>query len=187
MDLLIVIILATLAVLLVYRFVEQRHKVVLAKVMVAMLVLAGIGIGGLAWFLWSQEAAEAKLLGSVTVEFLDDDDAVAQSLLRELRTGMPRADTLQELSFRICNNWESAVELVVFEPKTFRRGRSTPRDMVVPEQRRLYEPVNLRANHFASDVILTPSECTSLSWTGGVYLVLDSVRIAVLEVVPSTP
>jgi len=147
-----------LAVLLFYRWVERRHKILIGKfalVGAALLIVIAV-------FAWvssrrRNEKLEA-LRRSVSVQFVRD---TARMLLG--------SDTVRQVSFRLCNSGSDTVTYVSFWPKTLRRGRSTQYDLVPA-----FTEGGYRSNEFTSDYILVPGNCIVLTWQGE-YVVLDTV------------
>jgi hypothetical protein len=182
MELLIGLSLAAIAVIMFYRLVERRHKIVLAKIVGGLCLL---GVGGLAWMMVTERrdsARRERLQRSVVVTLAIPDSVPHRYSLGNLLSSgsVNRHDTLSNVSFRLCNRGSDTVTSIEFTPKTVFRGRSTEYDIVQPSERGDYVTPTL-----SSDYILVPGSCSTLTWSSGgrrMFVLYDSVVIRSLWV-----
>jgi hypothetical protein len=164
MNELVGVFLVLITVLLFYRWVERRHKIVIAKLLVGAIVLVGLVIGWAAYRNKADDRLRSRRLRSVSLFFVPDT-TIEKDPLRKYYA----RDTLSRVSFRLCNNGPDTVLKLAFYPETFISGRSTPHEVRVPGRGETFS-----SNLFDSDFILAPRDCTTLTWTGH-FQVLDSV------------
>lgn len=161
----LVVSLLLIAAILFYRLVERRHKILLAKILGVIVLLAGLTIGMLFYFDRRKEAAERDRLNAVSITFIRPAPDSTRNPFRD-----EHSDTVSQASFLVCNRSNKRLIDLEFFPHTFHQGRSTPYDLAISEPGRLFP-----YNSFRSDVILAPTVCTRLTWSGR-YQVFDSVE-----------
>lgn len=174
MEILIAVSLVIIATILFYRLVERKHKIVVAKIMAALLLLAASG----AVILWQSDtratSRQDAIQRSVSVQF-EPDSAYAHRYSSDnpFLAMYERTDTLSTMSFRMCNQGKDTVESVSFRPATRKRGRSTEYDVATNRGYGQYSDSRLR-----SDFILAPKECNTVTWPSGAsrqFILLDTV------------
>jgi hypothetical protein len=171
------ILLVAIALLLFYKLVERRHKILLGKVLgalalVTVLVVAALSLGEQARF-----NRDHQRLASVSVKFVAPRQGSA-----DVRHWNGAPDTVNSVSFALCNSGNQPVESVSFDPTTYRANRSTPYQLPIaplPYQDRVLSALT-------SDYVIPPKNCVTLTWTGW-YQVFDSVSVRVAEVRFATP
>ncbi len=175
MEAVIALALIAIMVLLFYRLVERRHKILLAKLLLGLLVLVVLGFGGVYAHGRISDAREARRRQSVRITYLPDSTLAALKSNPVFAVLAP--DTVKEIRFRLCNVGPDTVLRVSFAPVTLRRGRSTEHDVLVWLPYEAYVP-----NELSSDLILAPRDCSVMTWSGQQYLVLDTVIARVTSV-----
>ena len=164
MDVIAAVALSVIAVLLFYRWVERRHKVLVGRVVLGLLGLGG-ATAVLAWSASDRESERmTRLQRSVSVSYVPDSTAARRRAVDGVS-----ADTVSGITFHICNSGDVRVRSVEFWPKTLRRGRSTEYDIVLQSPNGPY-----RSNQLSSDFILNPRTCVDVTWPGE-FTLLDTV------------
>lgn len=176
MEALIAASLLAIAGLLFYRLVDRRHKVVFGKVLLGILALVVVGLGlVLGEDRRNESSAEARKR-SVRITYVSDkpslDTSSSADRTRPLSDYQLREDTVDEVSFELCNDGSDTVTTVTFSPKTLRTHRSTEYALSIERdgRRRIL-------NDLTSDYILVPRACVQLTWPGR-FVLLDSVVAA---------
>jgi hypothetical protein len=191
-----------ITLLLFYRFVERRHKVIVAKLLGVGLGLALLAGGIYLYPAWRSSARYEQAIAHVAVTYLAPDTVTAaakqdssESILKRMRRErvnpfdqLRRAeqpDTVKSIAFRVCNNGPDTVFKVSFEPKRLRHGRSTIEQVIV-------DPVGLMdltpniPRVLQTDHILAPDSCVELVWSGN-YMTKDSVFARVSSIHTERP
>ena len=169
-----IVLLAVVSAVLFYRFVERRHKVLLAKIAALGLTIGALGV--LALYVSSRadaRRAEAQRL-SVSVRYSADPTRHATRL--DALIAAADGDTLDRITFEICNHGGARVTRVSFVPESYRSERSTAHEVVVSPESGVY-----RSNILETDYILDPEQCRTLTWSPGPFVVFDSVAARVLS------
>ena len=163
--------LAVIALILFYRVVERRHKILLGKIVLGISVL----VAAVVVILWRREAAKSEraeaIQRSVAIAFLPDSAyrAKQENPFLALLAG---SDTAKEISFELCNKGKDTVTEVNFRPVTAHKGRSTQEDVLQSTSAGYQDP------YLKSDYILKPGDCTRLTWTATGqhrFVLLDTV------------
>jgi len=184
MSVLSVLFLGAIAVLLFYKVVTRRHKILLAKIVIALALCLLVIAAVLVLVDKRREARESAILRSVSVRYVPNDNCrqpTVDSTVNPFDCLGDRSDTLKSVSFELCNRGSDSVSDVTFFPITRRTGRSTEHLVGQRYVTRLGELVldeSYSDNIFHSDYILAPAACTTLVWSGGSYIVLDSVVVS---------
>jgi hypothetical protein len=176
-------VLVVIASILFYRLVSRHHKVLLAKTAGGIIVLLLL-IALIATLIDARRTARADaVLRSVGVRYVptaSDQDVSADSSINPSTYFERTVDTLTSVSFELCNNGMDTVAKVVFFPRTKTRGRSSAYT-VAQQYINRFGKVTLgdsySDNRFSSDFILAPDQCTILTWSGGTYVVRDTVTV----------
>jgi hypothetical protein len=176
MNTLITICLLLLTAIAFYRWVERRHKIVLAKALAALAILVAAGFALIFYQERQADAAHARLQRSVAILFIRPNvDTISDPVVQYLAS--IKEDTLSSVTFRLCNRGSDTVSSVRFWPKTSRIGRSTEYDLVIletwPRQ---------TTNEFFSDVILAPGGCTELTWSDRWFRIMNMVNAGSVSV-----
>jgi hypothetical protein len=177
---LLYVLLAVIAAILFYKFVERKHKVLIAKVVVGLAALAGLAVVVM-WSLENQaiareRMAEKQRLASVIVLFVRPG--------KDAHHWGKSTDTVGGALFQLCNHGTRRVTSVAFVATTYEAERSTPHELQVMAPWEIPGAARMpwdTASPFHSDFILDPNKCVSLTWPGW-YQVFDSVSVAVTDV-----
>jgi hypothetical protein len=186
----------SIAAILFYKLVDREHKLMVAKLALAIVVL-GVFYGFAVEFYdyktdkranqkaWDEAMAELEMLSGADVKFVGDSTTTVSSpdTYCKLYTSDPHAkcpDRVSEITtvtFRICNRSQGkTITRVRFVPKTAARGHSSSYDL----EKKSDGPMHLR-NTLESDRILSPRECADEGWSGYYYL-KDSTFADVVDV-----
>jgi hypothetical protein len=169
--------LLVIAAVLFYRFVERRHKFIVAKVTGALIALGLLVIGGLAW----QKHLEHK-----TAEATAEVTAAATLTVRRREWGRVRATYLPEstrllpnpspdwpksfqrsrVAFRACNVSSDTVDHTRIFPITWSKGHSTR------------SRIGSDSTGLETDAVLIPSACTVVTFEVSDQI-MDSVETSV--------
>lgn len=164
MDAVIASLLAALVLLLFYRFVERRHKVLLGKLALGALLLAACIVAALRWQesrsrRQEEELAERRRVSRDSLAALREDrdrnavsvtflpESTRRSVVRRNWLGERLSDTVQTVAFRFCHvsQHPDTIDAVVFRARKWRPGRSSR--------------FALYASYTVSDLILPPGKC----------------------------
>lgn len=103
-----------------------------------------------------------------------DSAARTVSALSCTKNRLLRPDTVEALTFEICNAGRDTLRKVEFAPYTKVAGRSTEFEVVQPQRIGEYA-----SNSMSSDYLVPPGACQELTWRGKFYTA-DSTYAKVL-------
>jgi hypothetical protein len=168
-----VVLLSIVALLLFYRFVEKRHKLVVGKLVLVIVGLAALGIGVLlasnAYSSW-REAADRS---HVSIAFSADTSATGAEADRLDTTLSFLGRSTDRIAFRICNHGDDTVLSVAFRPKAHRFGHSTVYDVDQTRDGSL--------GVLESDDIVAPASCVLVPFFG-TFQLYDTVFTQIQDV-----
>lgn len=172
METLIATLLALLCGLMFYRWVDRRHKIVLAKIL-GVIVVVALGAVGVQALLAArqrrQESARAwdqlrRELGALSVTFLPE------STYHDATVGPKRRAYPDRIAFQVCNKSADTIDAFNIDARTWSKGHSERRSVLIKPVSPYVAPESLK-----SDVVLAPKACTiAVFW--GDYVVRDSVE-----------
>lgn len=168
MQTLLALSLAAMAALLFYRFVERRHKLLLAKVGAVLLALVGLGLGAIHYSNSRDNRRWTQRRNRIAISVLRD------SMTDPLEKIIGRRDTTALLQLRICNQADLPIEHLSLTVATYVEGRSTAHEALLSQRSSYsYPPPQIE-----TDYIIPSGSCKTLLWQGRFFLA-DSVAAKV--------
>ncbi len=166
--------LLVIASILFYRFVERRHKVILAKVIGGLVAAAGATAFSAFYVERRSDRLEANRQAQVLVTHIDPRKLSIEGIPSSvaLVDGF-RDDTVSAVTFEICNESSSTLTGIRFWPQTLHSGRSTEYAVRLGAR----DAYGYTSNDLLSDYILQPGQCTEAEWSKGPFRLLDTVTV----------
>lgn len=171
MDIVIAILLFALVLLLFYRWVERRHKVLLGKVLAGCVVAAALAGGLIVWRDRVQQRREGQEQWKDIVRELEALDVafIPESTYRDSLSRRYKLDHADRVSFRVCNQSRDTIDAFEIHASTWKQGHSERVSVIRERTGRFEKPQELK-----SDRVLAPKACYVATFRGD-WIIRDSV------------
>jgi len=143
------ILLVVVAAILFYKLVERKHKIVLFKILGALIGLAVLVVGAIALWYYLKESAYERRADNVSIQVVSVTPDTAR--------------------FEICNGSDQFMHRVEFTVRGFMEGRSTAGWIEERHRQPVYGPGRWETTRsgFSWDIIVDPGACTGAIWPIG--------------------